>query len=150
MLGLLCVGAALSWCTAGPGARGAPARARQPLRMSRLSALAARGKDDEPPLPEGEDAPGAEFSTDWDADWRRFQKEGSAGWRPEGREAYTSQDLATARATRIVNDVRASVPTATELVRDTRFWVALLVALALAPSLYTAVQAVSHSGDVLV
>lgn len=82
--------------------------------------------------------------------WKKFQEEGSAGWRPEGRSAYTTQELASARATRVINEMRSSVPSPNEVVRDSRFWFALLVALALAPSLYTAFQATSHSGDVLV
>lgn len=83
-------------------------------------------------------------------DWRKFQREGSASWRPEGRSAYTTQDLATARATRVLNDMRSSVPSPYELVRDTRFWLAVLVMLALAPSLFTALHAPPRGEDVLI
>ncbi|KAG8457526.1 hypothetical protein KFE25_004162 [Diacronema lutheri] len=152
MLRLVALAAALAACTAAvaPRARGTQLLARQPRRICRIDALAERGGDGEPPLPEGEDAAGAEFSTDWDADWRKFQREGSASWRPEGRSAYTTQDLATARATRVLNDMRSSVPSPYELVRDTRFWLAVLVMLALAPSLFTALHAPPRGEDVLI
>ncbi|KAJ1640396.1 hypothetical protein T492DRAFT_929713 [Pavlovales sp. CCMP2436] len=129
-------------------AQRAPALPRH-VRRSRVVAL-ARGDDDGEPPADGEDAAGSSYSTDWDADWRRFSQEGSSNWRPEGRAAYTAEELTSARASRVISDLRQSVPTPYELIRDVRFWVSLVAISALAPAIYQVMQAAPRVAEVLV
>lgn len=85
-------------------------------------------------------------------EWRKFNKEGGAAsnWRPEGRSAYSVQELASARASRTVNEISSSLPSPSELVRDGRFWLALLVIAAVLPGLFAALSAAPRPGDVMV
>jgi len=106
----------------------------RPRSCVRLAEGGSKSGDD---LPESEDVSGAQFSTDWDEDWRKFQREGVKSWRPEGRSAYSQQELAAARARKVVTEAKSAVPTPYELVRDTRFWFALLILAAVIPALYT-------------
>jgi hypothetical protein len=47
--------------------------------------------------------------------------------------------------------MRSSVPSPYELVRDVRFWLALLLVASVVPALYTVLQAAGQrSGDVMV
>jgi hypothetical protein len=60
------------------------------------------------------------------------------------------QELASARASRTVNEISSSLPSPSELVRDGRFWLALLVIAAVLPGLFAALSAAPRPGDVMV
>jgi len=83
-------------------------------------------------------------------DWRRFQSEGAKQWRPQGRSAYSEQDLAAARARGMVSEVRNSIPSPYQLVRDGRFWLTLLVLAAVVPAIYGAMQSGPSASDIIV
>lgn len=70
-------------------------------------------------------------------DWRRFQKDGPIGWRPEGRAGYTNQDLAAARMRNAFAGASSRVPSPQELTGDVRFWLALLIGAAFVPVLFS-------------
>ena len=88
------------------------------LRRSTTPQLSLSPEDE----PNPEDA--SEYSVDWDTAWSKeisSREEGTQQWRPEGREAVTEQQLATARATKAMDDASFNMQMAATVRITARF-----------------------------
>ena len=123
------------------------------LRRSTTPQLSLSPEDE----PNPEDA--SEYSVDWDTAWSKeisSREEGTQQWRPEGREAVTEQQLATARATKAMDDASFNMQMAATVritarflslslfvltrallchTQDWRFWIAILAVLSIGTAL---------------
>ena len=106
---------------------------RSALRRSTTPQLSLSPEDE----PNPEDA--SEYSVDWDTAWSKeisSREEGTQQWRPEGREAVTEQQLATARATKAMDDASFNMQMAAT-VRITARFLSLSLCFVRVPSFAT-------------
>lgn len=85
----------------------------------------------------GEEQDNPEYSTDWDSAWRTElsrREEGPQGWRPEGREPPTQQQLMEARAATVTDEAAVQMQ---EWNRDWRFWMAIIAVLSVSSAVVT-------------
>lgn len=82
-------------------------------------------------------------SVDWSVEWNRFLQAGGAQSQrlPKDRRVPTEPEKVIARARNSLQRATSEWPTREQLVRDWRFWVAVLLTLSLATA------AISNQGD---
>ena len=83
------------------------------------------------------DEGGEEKTTDWDNAWQSEMKkrsDGTAEWRPEGREPVSAQQLAAIRAAKAGDDIAVNVQSWSG---DWRFWLGIIAVISVATAALT-------------
>jgi hypothetical protein len=121
-----------------PGALAAFGVASGSVRPKALRRFAPRMSTPTPPDGDRSSDKG-EYSVDWDTAWATElsrRQRGEAQWRPEGRDAVSSEQLQAARVTRSLGDAQGKLAALVDT-SDWKFWVGLLAALSVLTALAT-------------
>jgi len=106
----------------------------QGVRLAHTHRLVPARMNMRPPENEG-DGNLPESGVDWDRAWMaelEKRKAGASGWRPEGREAVTSEQVTQAKAKRAADDMTLTLQQASS---DWRFWMATIAFISVATAI---------------